>query len=344
MPGFMRAGAPGYKAVQAKFIEVIPAEREHMLHYYAASAVQRVELPFFQNLCWALAEIDNATPGYAAAMLEKIAAIRGISEQKYEAIIQLLAEVYVAQGAVYAADGGGGQPVLVAHEPGVKGAKNPELEACSSGVWYAVEVKTPCLIAHDRERAQNPTQIVARLGVDRESFGDGLGAKTRPRDNPVKDFLVSAQAKYEAYEQVRAGAIRVLAIVWNDYIQEPVSSLLHPASGLLTPQSFYRTDDDKAVRFDHVDAVLLIRHRDQLARATRDEPLMDGHEAFVYHGPAFPPKVIVPVPGGRKVPDEVMRALQAQDIAAFSHFAECRPQDLIMWINPDDGPGAGQRG
>lgn len=89
-------------------VDKVPTEYpKHMLCYFAANAARGVVLPFTAGLCRTLAEIDSATPGYAAEMTDRLAGIAGTGEEQYEAVLQILAEVYVTQGVVAAASQGG---------------------------------------------------------------------------------------------------------------------------------------------------------------------------------------------------------------------------------------------
>lgn len=315
-----------------EFVRRIPHERVHMLHYFSGNASVGLVKPFVVELSELLSSLEQAEPGIAIEMIDRIAAIGGIGEVQFEGIIQILAELYVAGGALQTAGSGLDSQPLFCHEPRKSGGKNPEFEACSTGKWYAVEVKTPRLVAYSREREANEMQITARLPNLK-----ALGPATLPRDNPVKDFLISADAKFADYRKYRSESTMILAIVWDDFVQESVSALLSPGSGLLTKNSFYRDENNRAIFFPNIDGVLLIRHQHQLIRATREEPILDGQTAFQYHGPPFPPKALILNPAGNVVPPEVIAALQATSIKALSNFAEYNPPDLIMWLNTDEG-------
>lgn len=301
-----------------------------MLHYFAAHAATGNVKPFVAELADALSALDMASPSLAVEMLARIAEIRGIGEDQYEAIIQILAEIFVASGAVATADRDERGAPLFIHEPSSRGGKNPEFETCVRGCWYAVEVKTPRLIKYGRQRAQSNLQLTARLPNP-----SVLGPATLPRDNPVKDFLVSADAKFAAYRHVRPDGTAILSIVWDDFVQEAVSALCSPMSGLFTDKSFLTDANGVAVRFPHVDAVLLIRHQHQLIRATREEPLGDGQLAFRYHGSPFPPKALVPNPHGKPVPAAVIDGLGATPVEHLAGYAEYTPPDLIIWAGGD---------
>ena len=312
-------------AILARFVDEIPHDRTHMFCYFAGRAAMGDVRPFVASLVTALHQIEVVAPGYAAQAIERIASIRGIGEEPYEAIIQVLSEVYVACGAVHAADTEA-RAGLFASEPGAAGTKNPEFEVSISGHWLAVEVKSPRLIDYSRRRAATEMQLTARLPNPIQP-----GEPLLPRDNPVKDFLASAQSKFAAYRDYRPGAFHLLVVVWDDFVQEPIAALLNPNSGLFTEMSFCRTTGGQPERFDLVDGVVLIRHQHQLIRATREEPLLDGQAPFTFHGPSFPPKALVPNPHGRPLPDAARTALglELQDTLLV---AEYRPPDLIFWL------------
>ena len=320
-------------AVIHEFAARIPHQRVHMLHWFAAHAADNNVRPFVTELAEALATLDRAWPSLAIEFIERLAAVRGIGEVPYEGIIQILSEIYVVEGAIHAADLDPAGNVCFGHEPGIAvGMKNPECEACASGHWFSVEVKTPRLIEYGRQRAAHHLQITARF-----ANSPSLGPASLPRDNPIKDFLVSAESKFVAYRTRRPVASTILSIVWDDFVQEAVAALCHPNSGLLTERSFLRDALDQAIRFPSIDGVLLIRHQHQIMRATREEPLGDGQRPFTYHGPPFPPKALIHNPHGSPIPDAVIGALGATPIERLSHFAEYRSPDLILWVGGEAG-------
>jgi len=317
----------------AYFCNSIPNEYpKHMLCFFAAHASKGNVLPFTFGLLRVLGRIEDACAGYSKEMIDRMAAIDGTGERQYETLLQILAEIYVTGGAVEVADRDENGRECFTHEPGTKGQKNPEFETCSNGIWYAVEVKTPQLVSHSRNRHSKAFQLTARL--PREAT-DSL-KKTLPRDNPVKDFLISANDKFQAYTQTRPDAYRILTIVWDDFCYEPVAALLHPQSGLLTSNSFYKDSDGVPVTFPWLDGVIVCRYQHQIIRATREEPLMDGEGLpFVYHHYGFPPKVLIANPAGREIPEELLEPLNAQRHHILMG-AEYNPTDLVMWMQEDD--------
>jgi hypothetical protein len=299
-----------------------------MLSYFSRCAAGGIFPPFTAGLLDSLWDIEQVSPGYAKEMITRIAGIRGEGNEQYELLLQICAEVYVTRGATISADSDEQSKKLFKHEPtAVKNSKNPEFEARANGCWYAVEVKTPKLNQFAETRAQNDWQVVARMPAE---VTDGLNP-TLPRDNPVKDFLISANAKFETYAQSRPAAFRILTIVWDDFVQEPLTALLSPVSGLLTDNSFYKKDD-KPVIFPFIDAIILCRYTHQLKRLTVEAPLLDEEHAFYYHHSGFPPKALIQNPAGRVIPELLLEPLNAVPHANLLSFAEYRPQELIMWM------------
>ena len=197
-------------------------------------------------------------------------------------------------------------------------------------------MKTPALFTHAENRARNPTQIASRFAPKEviDAIVKPESGVTMPRDNPVKDYLISAEAKFEPFRRVDADFFGILVIVWDDFIYEPISALLQTDSGLFTTDSFFRAKDGNAATFPSIAGVVVIRHLHQLFRACRDEPLMDGcRHPFDYGQEGkFPWKAYVQNPWGPKVPQEVVQALDARP-PADDMGAEYRPQELVMWID-----------
>lgn len=290
------------------------------------------DLPFLDGLITSLQIIEGAAPGYAAMQIKRLAEIPlPIDDKARESLYQILGEIYCTRGAAQKADILGGKALLTI-EPGT-GGKNPEFESCSDSKWYAVEVKTPALIAHRRTRTSQDFQLTTRL--PRETFQDK--ETTLPRDNPVKDFLISADSKFAIYRLQREHAFRILTIVWDDYLHEAVAALISPVSGLLTANSFHRDKDGKPILFPNIDGVVLCRYQHWIVRAFRNDPMDDpvyGPVVFLdYHEPE-PPKAFIQNPNGRTVPDEVLSFLNARPIAQCKG-AEYRPAEMIMWFNLD---------
>lgn len=156
---------------------------------------------------------------------------------------------------------------------------------------------------------------------------------TLPRDNPIKDFLLSAEGKFAPFKRENKNFYSLLVIVWDDYVYEPISSLLHPSCGLFTPNSFDQDPGGQALNFPSVDGVVIISHLHQLIRATSDEPLIPPCRYPLDYGQDndFPMKAIIANPYGINIPKVVLDCFQAYS-PAQDMGSEYIPQDLIFWF------------
>jgi hypothetical protein len=162
---------------------------------------------------------------------------------------------------------------------------------------------------------------------------------TLPRDNPVKDFLLSADAKFAAFKKKADNFIGILVIIWDDNIYEPISTLLHEACGLMTPKSFHADPIGTPFPFANVDEIFLIRHLHQFVRVAGGRPLIDGCTHALDYGRdgEYPFKVFVQNPNGREVPNIMQHCLQGMPPHP-EMGAEYMPKDLVRWTNllPED--------
>jgi hypothetical protein len=157
---------------------------------------------------------------------------------------------------------------------------------------------------------------------------------TLPKDNPIKDFLISSNEKFKEFKKNRKNFYGILIIVWDDHIYEPISSLVHKESGLLTKNSFAK-ENGEPLKFPNIDAVIIIRHLHQFKLSAGDQELIDGKVDMMDYGEKgeFPFKVIIPVPGGQILPNKITEAFQAIDFREASGLgAEYRPQEYILWL------------
>lgn len=260
--------------------------RWHWFRYHFECQLRGKEHPFAASLLDALVDVDNVMPGFASAMLDAVADISGIERYRphYEQLLQRLAEVLVLRQLVaYRWDG----RVTFEREPrATRAGSNPEILLTGPAWSAAVEVKAPSLLQHAEQRSANPWQLTARL-PDALQMLPGDPARnevTWPRDNPVKDFLTSADSKFAALRQRSPDVVGLLVVVWDDFVNEPLSALLAPSSGLLTDQSFARDAEGRRRRFEHVDGVVLVRHLHQFQRAAGDQLLVDGRSHAMDYG------------------------------------------------------------
>ncbi|MFE7329409.1 hypothetical protein ACFU8W_31400 [Streptomyces sp. NPDC057565] len=284
----------------------------------------------------ALATGDAVMPGFAAEQLKRLESFGGVDRDRghYQQILSWYAEVLVvAHLAAYEWPA----PVKFEMEPVAGGSKaNPEVVIKLDGVGaLGVEVKAADLSTHVKHRSSNSWQLNARTGVSPKCLGEAV---TLPRDNQVKSFLVSADKKFAGFRATDLNFWSVLVIVWDDFVNEPLTALTSPASGLFTPNSFHRADGG-AVEFPNVDAVLLVRHQHQLVEGLAGRPLVDDRAHLLDYGPhgSFPPHALVTNPAGHLLPAEFLSALHAVPVEALNAAAEYNPGEIVMWVDTADG-------
>jgi hypothetical protein len=296
----------------------------------------RQPVPFVDALVDALLAADAVMPGYAARMADTIVAFRGRESDysDYEQLLQVLAEIHVAAHVAQAAWPDG---TSFADEPVAPGsARNPELVVFTERYRLGIEVKAPRLLDHEKMRNSRPMQAGGRI-FEPDHLTKVAGGKdkvTLPRDNPVKDYLVSADGKFASFHVDDADFRGLLVIVWDDYVYEPVTALLHPGSGLLTDRSFAR-DRNGPLRYPNVDAVVVLSHLQHLRMALGeghpDLPFRMSDVAFSWSLDLARPAALIVPPEGRGLPDGIADSLQLVPIEELTG-AEYRAPDLIHWI------------
>lgn len=301
--------------------------------------------PFVASIVRACANCESAVPGLGVQLLADLASISGMQKHipHWDMLNQKLAEILVLE-RLFSLPWPSGSPIF-SHEPaGIAGGKRPELLVVDGGTRYAFEVKAPAILQHSINRGTNSTQVPGRTfdakileGLKQES------SLTLPRDNPIKDFLISADAKFASFK-AQGPCESVLVIVWDDHIYEPITSLTGAAAkGLLTPQSFARSSDGRPIAFPYIDAVILIRHLSYFIKAAREKPLLERAHAFDFGDEAALPNVSIPVPGGHPIADFVTTGLRAIpfDDPGLRRAAEYNPSDMIFWLNTPAGEDDG---
>lgn len=279
---------------------------------------------------------EDVVPGFSKLFIEKLASIGGRDrfEPHYEQLIQLLAELHILT-QVYTfsqqmnAD-------YFSEEQNASKSKFPEVIVKVRNCHIGVEVKSPQFFKHVNMRATRPYQVPARsMPVEALSrIADGMENVTLPRDNPIKDFLVSADDKFNEVKSRFSNFYGILVIVWDDFIYEPISALLSQQSGLLTPSTFFKDTNGNPVTYLNIDGIFIIRHLHQIVASTREEPLADSCQwTFDYGQPdIFPWKAFVPTPWGKRIPTKIIECFQGRLLSPMLG-AEYVPNDIIMWVN-----------
>lgn len=292
-------------------------------HFLAASIV---------NCCH---NIEPCIPGFSDEFSNRLASLSDKEKYlpHYEQIIQLLAELFVINHACMAFP----ENAEFILEPKSRNSnKNPELGIKAGSKEIYVEVKCREFIAHHNNRANASLELPTRMSSVREIAqniiqpGESI---VYPRDNAVKDFLISANEKFEGFKNDNPSSITVLVIVWDDFTYEAVSSLLNKATGLITNNSFYR-EDGKAIKFEYIDAIILVKHSHQLIRATRDQLPIDGlsHPLDWGNKQIGLPKAFIPVNSSNGVDEYLCEIFQAYHIEGLSMFADFNPQDIVFRV------------
>jgi hypothetical protein len=229
-------------------------------------------------------------------------------EAQYEQLLQKLGEMLVIRQLVSCPWPAG---TTFQHEPAATpGGPRPELLVTYPQGSLIVEVKTPALLGHIRNRASNDTQLAYRGGVSLElAKGLAQGSVTLPRDNPVLDFLKDGERKFAAFRS-DPRTVSLLVIIWDDFIYEPISTFVNPGSGLLTDRSYARSGDGTAQTYPTVDAIVVLRHLNYFIFGSREEALGDRISAMDFGGENALPNVLFTSSGGRPIPQFTRIGLQ----------------------------------
>jgi hypothetical protein len=311
----------------------------HWWHWHFTVAMRGGRVPFIDALLDALLDVDAVMPGYAKRTADSLVALGGPEkhEPHYDQILQRLAEVHVVRQLVTAS--WPWEPQFE-DEPAAEGsAKNPEVVIRGPNVEIGVEVKAPALLEYSRIRGARPVQAGGRVFPPKslEGVAGGPDKLTLPRDNPVKDFLASADEKFASFRASNPEFRGALVIVWDDFIYEPVTALTHPSSGLFTPNSFAKDAAGAPLRFENVDGVIVISHLQWLKIAMAEDgsrmPFEMSDRAFEYDFDPGRPAAYIENPHGRGLPSEMLAALNARTLSDLPGGAEYHPQDVVFWVN-----------
>lgn len=310
--------------------KILDDKHWHWFRFHFEGLRQGITHPFAASILEACYRCEQAMPGYGLRVIDTLAGIGGHNRHRpdYEQLLQVLSELHVVQQVVKHP-----WPTGATFDPEPKcgqSKKNPELCVTTGDFTLGVEVKAPALFTHEEQRRKNSNQLPARSDIKKLLPGSDT---TLPRDNPVKDFLVSANEKFAGFKEANDQFIGVLVIVWDDFIYEPLSSLVHERAGLLTKGSFARDQNGDPLGFPNVDSVVLIRHLHQLRRGSADEPFVDSCTHALDYGDAqtFPWKVAIPTPIGRELPQPVVDCFQTRGLGP-ELGAEYMPTDVVFWL------------
>lgn len=281
---------------------------------------------------------EQKMPGYATRYIDKLCSI---SEREnfiphYDQLLQHLAELMVVAHLAKVFDDTWG----FEDEPRIGDSnKNPEIKIEKDNFVVLVEVKSPSFTEYQKLRREAEIQIAGRFpeGLNlAAALSTNRGNAALPRDNNVKDFLISADGKFSAFKLNLPQSVTVLVIVWDDFIYEPITALINQNTGLLTAKSYYVDDNGNPISFDSTDYVIVMRNMTQVANSTKDIPVSDGLEhplEYGYRGQTLSKALIEN--NQNDIGLEILDIFQCEKIEDLQHFAEYRPQEIILNINPD---------
>jgi hypothetical protein len=195
----------------------------HWFRYHFEKKLRGDPEPFAEAIVEACLDCESAMPGYASRTLRVLGSISGREkdERDYDQLLQLLAEVLIVRQLVTSSWGHAARFEFDASP--ADGKTNVELTIQTARRTIGIEVKAPALLQHQRVRRTRKVQAVSRgvpLGQVHALAGEP-SELTLPRDNPVKDFLMSAESKFAEFKREQPGFVGALVIVWDDFIYEP---------------------------------------------------------------------------------------------------------------------------
>lgn len=285
-----------------------------------------------KSIVEAIVDIENKIPNAGKDYIKKITSINDKPNhtKHFEQLLQVLAELTMVHKAV---TNPWEELISIEYEPSVGSTdKNPELTVKTKYLYLGIEVKSPELVSKNNERATKPYQLPSRSSLIDKYDKDEI---MLPRDNPVKDYLISANEKFKNFKNIDSDFYSTLIIVWDDFIYEPISALTSPQAGLFTKNSFAKNEKDEIMLFENVDCVIITRHLLPIVRGTRDEPLPDHSMHPLDYGrhDEFPFKVYIPNPNSKlTAPIELLKCFQAIEPSS-KLGAEYLPTDWILWFN-----------
>ncbi len=301
---------------------------QYHFNYYLNGSIH----PFADSIVRLVMDIEDKLPGAGRDYIKKIENINGREkfEPHYDQLLQVLSEMLIVHRTL-TFDWNVSRSF--AYEPKAGNSNmNPELVVNTKAFSLGVEVKAPEFLKKHTERAnrkfQLPTRSDFRNTFDKEEI-------MLPRDNVIKDFLLSANSKFKSFKEEVPNFYGILVIVWDDFVYEPISALLNVQAGLFTENSFALDTNGNLVKYENIDAVVITRHLINIVHGTREEPLPYPVKHALGYGrkEEFPFKIIIKNPFiNTVIPEEVIDCYQA-----YENWEELGSEygsiDLIEWIN-----------
>jgi hypothetical protein len=307
----------------------------HYLHWHFRSyhPSGNNEHPLAKSIIESCFLCESKMPGYADNFIRKLCSFSGKEkyEPHYDQILQHLAELLVVGHLSGKMDGSW----QFEEEPTTAGSsKNPEIKIAKDDLTILVEVKSPSFIEYQKIRSGSDIQLAGRfpMGMDLASaLSTEEGNNALPRDNNVKDFLKSADEKFELFKRNLPNVLTVLVIAWDDFIYEPITALLNQHSGLLTKNSYFKDKLGNAISFENIDNIVVLRNMTQIANSTKDVHVSDGLSHPLDYGLLGNTlsKALIEV-NDQDLPIDLLDVFQCERIEELQFFADYRPQEIIF--------------
>ena len=293
--------------------------------------------PFGRNLLGALSDCEVRVPGLGYRFIDELHLVKYTPSQvdaagwraRFEELIQKFAEILVGRALCLVE---WPDDSIIEFEPLNKSSgKRPEFSVTTKEKTWLFEVKCPSFIAHQQARSTNKHQLPIRSFMRDAPHFEGETV-TLPRDNTIKDFLKSAQEKFEGFAQ--GDVTGILVVVWDEHMYEAIGALCHPQAGLLTENSWFKKKD-LAVTFPDISGVIVLNRLEQLKAGAQERA--DSIDPFQLGGPDALPNTWCPSSGVGDLDPSLSKSFDAFHFEGTAIGADYSMMDYVMWFEP---PGA----
>ena len=300
--------------------------------------------PFGSHLLNALAECEMRVPGLGQRFIQDLAAVKYVPSKqsdegwkaRFEELIQKFSEILVARALCHIdwPDG-----TRIEFEPlNSTNGKLPEFSVTTPDRIWLFEVKCPSFITHQESRAANAHQLPIRSFLRNAPHLEGQTV-TLPRDNTLKDFLASAQEKFEGFGDGEITGI--LIVIWDTRMYEAIGVLCHPEAGLLTAKTWL-TADGAPRTFPDVSGAIIINRLEQLKLGAQER--VDHLNPFELGGPDALPSTWCPNLGVGDLDPLVASGFDAFHFEGTAMAAEYSMMDYVLWFEAPSSIARHDRG
>lgn len=314
-------------------IEEISKTNWHWFNYHFHPIQIALNHPFSTNIINCCYECEQRMEGYAFKFIKKLASYCNSEKdmRHYDQMLQHIAELVVVSHLARTLD----STWIFKEEPMIGDSrKNPEISISNTEIIILVEVKSPEFFKYQKTRIETGIQLPSRIDNGFKNIIENIyGTKASlPRDNIVKDFLISANNKFKSFKDEDKMILTILVIVWDDFIYEPISALSNDFTGLVTENSYYKDTKGESIKFDNINYIVLLRNMTHIVNATRDLPVSDGLKHPIDYGITREslPKPIITV--NEHLNEDILYDIfHCTKLEYLKDISEYRPQDFIMW-------------